>query len=469
MRSITALQRALSHGNANSQAVVEKSLALISKGVRLNAFITVDENGARAAALKQDTLRENGEPLGPLAGTPMSVKDNIHVAGLANTAGTTALTGFIPKKNAAVVDRLQAAGAIIIGKNNMHELAYGITSNNYSFGAVGNAYKPKYIAGGSSGGTAVAIASGMVTAGPGTDTGGSTRIPASLNGIAGFRPTTGRYPADGLTRISNTRDTVGPMANTVADIALLDSVLSGEKEYAATVELRGLKLGVPRDYFYHGLEPDVAAQTEIVLDALAQAGVKLVEADIKDLGELNEKISFPLVLFETKVLLEEYAKQNIFGGSLQSIVDKISSPDVQAVMASVLNGDISEAVYRDALEVYRPQLQQAYRDYFAANKVEAVIFPTLALTARPIEGSLETVELNGAQVPTFPSYIRNTDPASNAGIPALTIPAGLSGSGLPIGIEIDGPENTDQRLLAIGVAIEALLRQNPLTQTPPPG
>ncbi len=468
MRSITAIHDALSIGSTNTQAVVEQSLMRVKASANLNAFITVDENGARSTAKEQDSIRNNGVPQGRLAGIPVGIKDNIHVAGLANTAGTAALRDFVPTTNASVIDSLKSAGAIIIGKNNMHELAYGITSNNYSFGAVGNAYNPQYIAGGSSGGTAVAIASGMVTAGLGTDTGGSTRIPASLNGIAGFRPTTGRYPVDGLTRISSTRDTVGPMANTVADIALLDSVLSGGAIYTEGVQLSELRLGVPRDYFYHDLEPDVAARVEVVLNALDRAGVELVEVDIKNLGELNEQIGFPLVLFETRLLLEEYAKQNISGGSLQSIVDKLSSPDVQGVMANVMNGDISEAAYREALDVYRPKLKQAYRSYFSENTVDAIIFPTLPLTARPIEGSLETVELNGERVPTFPTYIRNTDPASNAGIPALTIPAGLSTAGLPIGIEIDGPENSDQRLLAIGIAIEALLHRTPVTQTPPP-
>lgn len=463
----TALQQ-LKEGTTTSNDLVERSLKQIAELKSLNAFITVNTEGAKQTAVDLDEMRTNGDALGPLAGVPMSVKDNIHVAGLPNTAGTAALRNFAPTEDADVIGRLKTAGAVIVGKNNMHELAYGITSDNYTFGAVGNAYHPSYIAGGSSGGTAVAIASGMVSAGLGTDTGGSTRIPASLNGIAGFRPTTGRYPSGGLTRISQTRDTAGPMAKTVADIVILDSVLSGEPVEQPAISLSGLRLGVPRSYFYSDLESTVAARADTVLQMLQDAGVILIEADIPDLAELNEKIGFPLVIFETKQLLEDYAKENIPGGSLQSIIEQVTSPDVIAVMEGVVGGAIPESVYRDALDVFRPQLQQAYSTYFAAHNVDAVIFPTLPLTARPIEGSLETVEFNGTQEPTFPTYIRNTDPASNAGIPALTIPAGLSTQGFPIGMEIDGPQGNDQRLLAIGVAIEDVLNKDAVTRTPAP-
>ncbi len=457
MHSTVVLQRQMTSGQITSQMLVEQSLKAIADGAAFNAFITIDAEGARLRARELDELREQGEILGPLHGIPVAVKDNIHVAGIPNTAGTAALKDFIPSRDAGVVQRLKAAGAIIIGKNNMHELAFGITSNNYTFGAVGNAYDAKYIPGGSSGGTAVAIASGMVPVGLGTDTGGSSRIPAALNGLAGFRPSTGRYPADGLTRISQTRDTVGPMAHTVADIALLDSVLSGEPISNTDIDLATLRLGVPRGYFYQNLEPAVAQRAQEVLVALQQAGVTLIEADMPDIAQHNERVGFPLVLFEAKPLLEAYVAANLPGKTLDDLIAEISSPDVIEVMTSIANGVIPETLYQEALEKHRPLMQQAYREYFREYRVDAIIFPTMPLTARPIEGSLEAVELNGEMVPTFPTYIRNTDPASNAGIPGLTIPAGVAENGMPIGIEIDGPENSDQRLLAIGAAIEELL------------
>jgi len=457
MHSTVVLQRQMTSGQITSQMLVEQSLKAIADGAAFNAFITIDAEGARLRARELDELREQGEILGPLHGIPVAVKDNIHVAGIPNTAGTAALKDFIPSRDAGVVQRLKAAGAIIIGKNNMHELAFGITSNNYTFGAVGNAYDAKYIPGGSSGGTAVAIASGMVPVGLGTDTGGSSRIPAALNGLAGFRPSTGRYPADGLTRISQTRDTVGPMAHTVADIALLDSVLSGEPISNTDIDLATLRLGVPRGYFYQNLEPAVAQRAQEVLVALQQAGVTLIEADMPDIAQHNERVGFPLVLFEAKPLLEAYVAANLPGKTLDDLIAEISSPDVIEVMTSIANGVIPETLYQEALEKHRPLMQQAYREYFREYRVDAIIFPTMPLTARPIEGSLEAVELNGEMVPTFPTYIHNTDPASNAGIPGLTIPAGVAENGMPIGIEIDGPEDSDQRLLAIGAAIEELL------------
>lgn len=419
----------------------------IDENTQYNAFISIDRNLATTAA-------DTGQAL---QGMIISVKDNIHVAGLPNTAGTPALKPFVPREDAGVVTRLKGAGALIIGKNNLHELAYGITSNNAAFGAVHNAVNPDYMAGGSSGGTAVAVALGMVQAGIGTDTGGSVRIPAALNGLVGFRPSTGRYPTSGMTRISNTRDTAGPITRNVADAALLDAVLSDTSNDSIAVSLKGLRLGVPRAYFYAGLEPAVAAVTSSVLERLAGAGVELIEADLVGVPELNEKVGFPLVLYETSQLLPQYLATYLPDTSSQQLADAIASPDVKQIVADALAGAIPKEAYLEARDVQRPLLQQAYAEYFQRHRVQAVIFPTTALSARPLRADMATVELAGEQVPTFPAYIRNTDPASNAGIPGITLPAGVSATGLPIGIELDGPAGSDRQLLAIAAAVESLL------------
>ena len=420
----------------------------IESGQGYNAFISVNTGLSASSGTE-----------GALAGMYIAVKDNIHVAGLPNSAGTVMLKDFVPKEDAVVVARLKAAGAQIIGKNNMHELAYGITSNNAAYGAVHNAVNFDYMAGGSSGGTASAVARGMATAGLGTDTGGSSRIPAALNGLVGFRPTTGRYSNSGMTMISNTRDTVGPITNTVAEAVLMDRILSANSKAAPQVNISQLRLGVPRDYFYLDLDPDVARVTEQLLIRLTDAGAELVEADIKDISHLNEKVGFPLVLFETSQLLPAYLEKYRPDATVDQLIEQIASPDVKQLVTDAMEGVIPETVYLAARDVHRPLLQQAYADYFHSQVVDAIIFPTTPLPASPLEVDMSTIDFCGVQVPAFPTYIRNTDPSSNAGIPGVSIPAGLSAEGLPIGIELDGPTGSDTKLLAIAASVESLLAQ----------
>ena len=421
----------------------------IDKYESYNAFISV----------ARDLKEQADDSSKPLAGMYIAVKDNVHVAGLPNTAGTPALRNFVPEQDAEIITRLRESGASIIGKNNMHELAYGITSNNAEFGAVHNGVKPAYMAGGSSGGTATAVAMDMASAGIGTDTGGSVRLPAALNGLVGFRPTTGRYPNSGMTMISNTRDTAGPITRTVAEAALLDAVLSGENGSLQPIDLEGLKLGVPRAYFYASLDADVAATIEAVLQKLSTNGVELIEADLEGIGELNEKVGFPIVLYETSQLLPAYLARYQPDVSSAQLLAQIASPDVKGIVGDALAGAIPEEVYLDARDVQRPLMQAVYAEYFREEGVDAVIFPTTAMTARPRKDDMATVDFNGEQVATFPSYIRNTDPASNAGIPGISIPAGVSSEGLPIGVELDGPVGSDRRLLAIAAAIEKALAE----------
>jgi mandelamide amidase len=358
--------------------------------------------------------------------------------------------------------KLRDAGAILLGKTNLHELAFGITSNNAAFGAVANAYDPDRFAGGSSGGTGAAIGARLAPAGLGTDTGGSVRIPSALNGVSGLRPTTGRYPAEGIVPISATRDTPGPIARTVSDLVLLDAVITGSTVTLDPADLGTVRLGVP-GALTDNLSPETDRLFKEALDKLQAAGVTLVPVDISTELELAGKAGFPIALWEVKRDLAAFLEMHETGLGLQDIADEVASPDVKFVFDNLVLGNqaIPDAVYREAMDDMRPLIQAGYAEVFAANKLDALVFPTTPLPAQPITGSDETVSLNGADVPTFPTFIRNTDPGSVAGIPGLSLPAGLTSDGLPVGLELDGPAYSDRHLLALGLAVEAVLPHLP--------
>lgn len=423
---------------------------------KLNAYITFDGNQLLAAARAADVARKAGRDLGPLAGVPLALKDNIDTAGVPTTGGTAALKTNKPPADAPVWAKLKAAGALLAGKANMHELAFGITNNNGVFGPARNAYDPKMIPGGSSGGTGAAVGARMAPAGLGSDTGGSVRIPAALNGIHGLRPTLGRWPQAGIVPISWTRDTAGPMARSVEDLALLDGIVTGGPTSVSAASLRGVRLGLPRGYFWANLDPALAKVADDMLAKLREAGAVLVEADIPDLAKLNGAVSFPVALWEVMRALPRYLAKSAPGVDMKAIIAGIGSPDVKgAIMSQTGKQAIPDKVYKAAVGPNREKLKRAYADYFRRNNVAAMLFPTTPLPARPV-GQDRTVELNGKQVPTFPTFIRNTDPGSNAGLPGLSIATGLTAGGLPVGMEIDGPPGSDRTLLALGAAIEKL-------------
>jgi mandelamide amidase len=438
-------------GKFKSRDLAEALIARCEAGKPLNAFISTDWDGLRKAADEIDARGRAGQGLG---GVPLCVKDNISTGILPAGAGTAALSRHIAEKAAPVAKALFDAGALLGGTGNMHELAFGITSNNSVTGAVQNPWNAGMIPGGSSGGVAAAVAARMMPGGIGTDTGASVRLPASLCGLVGFRPTVGRYSAAGIVPISHTRDTAGPITVDIEDTILLDAVITGRSAPREAIGLKGLRLGVPREHFYEMLEPAVADAAGQALDALRRAGVELIEADMAGIGALDEAVSFPVALFEFLVDLRKYLEDNNTELTLRDVCDGVGSPDVRGLFESLLgDGGVPEAAYRQVMETARPKLQAAYRDYFAGHDVTAIIFPTSPMTARPIGDDI-TVELNGEQVPTFPTYIRNVGPGSNAAIPGISLPASLSADGLPIGMELDGPAGSDDRLLAIAAAIE---------------
>ena len=457
--TISEAAAAIRGGETTALTYAEALLAQAEKAASLNAFIHHDPEQVRAAARAADAKGSAGA--GPLQGVPLALKDNLDTADMPTTGGTPGLKGHRPKRNAEVVQKLLDAGAIAFGKANLHELAYGITNNNAGFGAARNPYDPSRIPGGSSGGVGSAVGARIVPGGIGSDTGGSVRVPAALCGIVGFRPTTGRWSQAGVVPISHTRDTPGPMTRSVADCVLLDSVVTGSAAPTALASLKGLRLGVPRAHFWSPLDTETARLMEDVLARLKNAGAILIEADIADVGRLDNEAGFPIALYETVTDLNAYLAGH--GSKLRyaELVAQCASPDVAGLLQS-LHGEaaIPEAAYRHALDVLRPQLQAAYRDHFRRKQIEAVVFPTTPLPAAPI-GDDETVLLNGRPVPTFFTFIRNSSPGSVAGIPGISLPAAVTAAGLPLGIEFDAAEGADARLLAIALAVESVLPKLP--------
>ncbi len=464
------LRDALARGEVRCIDAADAFIARTETATALNAYVAFDADGLRRQAIEADARLAQGQRLA-LLGVPIALKDNIQAAGLPCGDGTGALHGRIARRDAEIVRRLRAAGALISGKLGMHELALGITNHNAVTGAVRNPWDASRIPGGSSGGCGAAVAARLVPAAIGTDTGGSVRIPAALCGVAGFRPSVGRVSADGVAPISATRDTPGPLARSVADLALLDEVLSGDAAPLPAMSLRGLRLGLPQHTFWDDLEPGVRRATDAALDALRAAGATLVPVPLPDAARLAGDAGFAIVLHEFVRDMTRYLHAEQPGVTLDRLLVGVRSRDVAAIVSGLTgDGTIPEPLYRQALQARR-QLQACYAEAFAAHDVAALVFPTTPRTAALI-GEDDTVLLEGRAVPTFATFIRNTDPGSLAALPGLSLPIGLAhdrtddrgdglGHGLPVGLALDGPAGSDKRLLAIGAAIEAVLPPMP--------
>ncbi|VWX57704.1 Mandelamide hydrolase [Burkholderiales bacterium 8X] len=466
--SATEAARRLCAGSITSVQLVSAYLAQAKAKPQLNAFITLDEAGAMRDAAAADAARKRGGACKPLAGLPIAIKDNIQVQGLPATAGTPALKGFVPAADAPVVAKLRAAGAIVLGKTHMHELAFGVTGYNPAFQSgpdvgVRNAYDSTRIAGGSSSGNGAALGARMVAAAIGTDTGGSVRIPCAFNGCASLRPTMGRYPQDGIAPISHTRDTAGPMAATVADVALLDGVIAGGK-VSRPANLRRVRLGVV-PAFHANLDADTKAVTDAALARLQAAGATLVPVEMPQLMELNSAVGFPVALYEAHDDMVAYLARYKTGVDINQLAAAAASPDVKGTFDGLViprklpapGGGLVDAkpAYDNAMRNARPALQKLYEDTFKRNRLDALVFPTVPRVALVANAEASSPE-------NFGALIQNTDPGSNAGIPGLQVPAGIGAeSKLPVGLEFDGPAGSDHRLLALGMAVERVLGRLP--------
>ncbi|RZU62667.1 mandelamide amidase [Zhihengliuella halotolerans] len=392
---------------------------------------------------------------GTLSGVPVVVKDNIDVAGVPTTAGTPSLSDNIAERNAPLVDRLTRAGAVITGKNVMHELALGATSNNPVHGLPKNPWDPHRICGGSSGGTAAAVALGLAPVGIGTDTGGSVRMPAALCGLFGFRPSPGRYPEGGMLSLTPTRDTAGPMTRSLQDLLLVDSVLAARPVITATGTVQSARLGLSPCHSTD-LHPDVAEKYRQVQARLEAQGFLFVDVDVDDIVKEAAEIATIILWGEAAENLAEYLRLRK-GPTLQELVQTVASTDVRNLLVAGLDS-VNQGEYQAALQT-RQRLREDLQRRLDASDVKALMFPTVPVVA-PLAEQEERTELNGRMVPTFPTLIRHSDLGGVLGLPGVSVPVGTGTlSRLPVGMEFSSASDEDNDLLALVTAIEPVIAQ----------
>lgn len=388
----------------------------------------------------------------PPGSVPLAlVKDNVAVAGLPWTAGSPAFADVRASRDATAVRLLRDKGAALPIKTTLHELAFGVTGANGWTGAIANPIDKGRASGGSSGGSAAALALGLGDLSLVTDTGGSARIPASFCGIIGFRPSTGRYPGDGLIGLSPSRDTVGLMARDIRWVEWADAILSGEQP---AVEIDGgRRIGIASAADLGELEPAVADAYFAMIDLLRAAGHLVVQVDLAEVNALDEACGFPIALRQTYETLRATAP-DLAGIAFDQLLAAVASPDVAHLLRMAADGvTVPDAVYAEAIGHSWPALRKAYATLFAGG-VDHILLPTAPLVAPPIDSG-EQLMLNGRPAPTFPTITRFTRPDSMAGLPSISLPFGVDHRGLPIGMMLIGGRCRDRDLLAFAHALLA--------------
>jgi aspartyl-tRNA(Asn)/glutamyl-tRNA(Gln) amidotransferase subunit A len=421
---------------------------------KLNAYITVTADLALAQAKKAEAElfaprgRKGYRDRGPLHGIPISLKDNIYTAGVRTTAGSKILKDFIPKEDAAVVGQLKNAGAVLLGKTNMHEFAYGVTNNNPHYGPVHNPWDLSRIPGGSSGGSAAAVAAGLCYGSIGSDTGGSLRIPASLCGVVGLKPTLGRVSVDGVISLSPRLDCVGPLARTVHDAALLlepilqrvkgePSPRALEKSFAKHGKVT---LGIPKQFFLEVVSQDVYFVFDEALRILKKQGARLKEVSVPLLAETEDS--------GNQIAWAEATHYHQQAGWFPSRAADYGD-DVRSRLE--MGTKVSATLYLSALELREKFIQQFHLALEDAN-ADALVVPTTPITA-PLIGQ-ESIRLGEKDHSTRALMLRPNRPANLAGVPAISIPCGFTPSGLPVGLELIGAVTDEHVLLQIAAVFE---------------
>ena len=419
---------------------VEASLDAISKhNPSTNAFILVDAEGARAAARAVDDERRRGVDRGPLHGMPISVKDLIDVAGQPTTAGSRVRSGHVAKKDAPVIERLREAGVVLIGKTNLHEFALGTTSEETAFGAVHNPHDLSRSAGGSSGGSAAAVATGMGVASIGSDTGGSIRIPAAACGVVGLKPSVGEVPTEGVVPLSKTFDHVGPLTRSVTDAANLWAALTARRPpHLEARASQSLVFGALGDYFTSLLDTDVRAGFGRAVDSLQRAGVRISPRTIPGTDGIVDAY--------VNVSLAEAAHWH--AATLDSKANEYQPP----VRERLERGRTISAVnYLRGLDTCA-SLTRAVDA--ALEDCDALVLPSLAIVA-PVIGTEKAMMDNGESLLVRAAMLRLTQLFNMTGNPAISLP--IPTRGLPVGLQLVGKRGETDRLLATALACEHVL------------
>jgi aspartyl-tRNA(Asn)/glutamyl-tRNA(Gln) amidotransferase subunit A len=446
-RPITALATGIESGRVSPVELLDAYLERIGQhDGSLQAFVHIN-GGARQAAAAAATAIARGEWRGPLHGVPIAIKDNYTTADMPTTAGSA--EAQFPLRDGAAVARLRAAGAILIGKTRMHEFAWGMETP-----PARNPYGLDRVPGGSSGGSGAAVAAGLCAAALGSDTGGSIRIPASLCGCVGFKPTFGLIGRSGIVPHSWSLDHAGPLAATVADAALLTATMAGPDlddpgcagvtpaDWSAALDAgaEGLRVGVCRNHFFDGLVPAVASAVEAAIDGLARNGARIVEFEVPELdGGLGAIFAIELASSTA------YHEQRLRSGAVSRF-----APDVRLLVE--MGRFVSGADYLQA-ERFRRRLGQAFAARFA--DVDVVIGPTMPLTAWRV--GERAVRIGAKEESVLAVSWRLTYPWNLLGLPAISVPCGTDADGLPIGAQIAGPSFGEAAVLRAAAALERVV------------
>jgi aspartyl-tRNA(Asn)/glutamyl-tRNA(Gln) amidotransferase subunit A len=444
-RSILETSELLRNGTVSPVELTKECLARVEKlNPKLNAFITVTAESALAEARQAESEIRHGEWRGPLHGIPLAFKDLIDTAGILTSGGSLIFKDRIPTEDAEVVRRLKAAGAVLLGKQNLHEFAYGGSSMVSAFGEVRNAWNAERISGGSSGGSATAVAAGMVYGAIGTDTAGSIREPSALCGVVGLKPTYGRVSVRGVIPLSISLDHVGPIGRTVGDVAAILAAIAGYdpgdkgsveipvEDYVAALQksIPPLRVGVPTEFFFDDLDREVASATTHALTGLAALGAEIREIELR------------VPTDRTLQSAESYAFHAQFAAR---------SPELYQAetLRRVLTGkNISPETLlecRGELERARHEIASVFAD------VDLIVTPTTPIVAPTIsELKLEPNLLRPREL----VLLRNTRPINVWGLPAISVPCGFTEGGLPIGLQIIGPHWGETRMLQVAYAYE---------------